>query len=75
VFRYDATGEHASVDEMSELFKRHGTTLYLLGMILSLMAHIPVVGFFVPVIAGLAFIHYCLDRLSELRRAPTLRTS
>ena len=70
VFRYDAVAEHASADEMRELFRRHGTTLYLLGIVLSLIAHIPLVGFFIPVIAGLAFIHYLLERLAELRRSP-----
>ena len=69
VFRYDAVAEHASGEEMRELFRRYGKDLYLLGIILSLIAHIPLVGFFIPVIAGLAFIHYGLDRLGELRRA------
>ena len=69
VFRYDAVAEHASGEEMRELFRRYGKQLYLLGIILSMIAHIPLVGFFIPVIAGLAFIHYSLDRLGELRRA------
>jgi uncharacterized protein involved in cysteine biosynthesis len=69
VFQYDAVAEHASGEEMRELFRRYGKHLYLLGIILSLIAHIPLVGFFIPVIAGLAFIHYGLDRLGELRRA------
>jgi hypothetical protein len=72
VFRYDAVGEHASADEMRELFRRHGMSMYLLGIVLSLLAHIPVIGFFIPVIAGLAFIHYCLERLAELRRSPVV---
>jgi len=72
VFRYDALADHASADEMREIFRERGMTLYLLGIILSLIAHIPVIGFFVPVIAGLAFIHYCLERLAELRRSPVV---
>ncbi len=39
----------------------------LLGIIVSLIAHVPVADF-MPVIAGLAFIHYCIERLAELRR-------
>lgn len=70
VFRYDALGDHASAEEMRELFRRHGMSLYLLGIALSLLAHIPLIGFFIPVIAGLAFIHYGLERLAELRRSP-----
>jgi hypothetical protein len=57
---------------MRELFRRHGMPLYVLGIALSVLAHIPVIGFFVPVIAGLAFIHYCLERLAELRRSPVV---
>jgi uncharacterized protein involved in cysteine biosynthesis len=72
VFRYDAVADHASAEELRELFRRHSMSLYLLGIVLSLLAHIPVIGFFIPVIAGLAFIHYCLERLAELRRAPVV---
>ncbi len=68
VFRYDALAEHASAAEMRVIFRRYGKELYLLGIIVSLIAHVPVVGFFIPVIAGLAFIHYCIERLAELRR-------
>ncbi len=69
VFRYDALAEHGSVEELREIFRRYGKPLYGLGIVCSLIAHIPVVGFFIPVIAGLAFIHYCLERLAELRRS------
>jgi hypothetical protein len=72
VFRYDAIADHASAVEMRELFRQHGLSLYLLGIVLSLIAHIPVVGLFVPVVAGLAFTHYCLERLAELRRSPVV---
>jgi len=72
VFRYDALADHASAEEMRELFRRHGMSLYLLGIVLSLLAHIPVIGLFIPVIAGLAFTHYLLERLAELRRAPVV---
>jgi CysZ protein len=67
VFRYDAVAEHGSPEEMREIFRGNGWSLYLLGILLALIAHIPLVGFFIPVIAGLAFIHYCLDRLARLR--------
>ncbi|MGH8683352.1 MAG: EI24 domain-containing protein [Burkholderiales bacterium] len=72
VFRYDAVAEHASAGEMRELFRRHGKSLYGLGIVLSLLAHIPVIGFFIPVVAGLAFTHYLLERVAELRRTPVV---
>lgn len=70
VFRYDAVAEHASAEEIRTLFARDGRSMYLLAILLALVAHIPVVGFFIPVIAGLAFIHYCLARLAAMRQMP-----
>src|SRR3990172_5325728 len=72
VFRYDALADHASAEEMRGLFRQHGMSLYLLGIVLSLLAHIPVIGFFIPVVAGLAFIHYLLERVADLRRSPVV---
>lgn len=67
MFRFDALAEHANKEEMRTIFSRHGGKMFLLAILLALVAHIPILGFFTPVLAGLAFIHFCLDRLSELR--------
>ena len=67
VFRYDALAEHASAWEMQTLIRRHRRELFLLGVALALIGMIPVLGFFTPVYAGLAYIHYCLARLAQLR--------
>ena len=67
MFRFDALAEHASREEMKALSAKHGRDMVLLAIVLSVIAHIPVVGFFTPVLAGLAFIHYCLDKLAVLR--------
>ena len=40
-----------------------------MGVVVGIAGHIPVLGFFVPVYAGLAFIHYGLARLQALRDA------
>jgi hypothetical protein len=37
---------------------------------LALCGLIPVLGFLTPVYGGLAFIHYCLARLTQLREQP-----
>jgi hypothetical protein len=47
----------------------HRGSLYLLGAILALAAFIPVIGFFVPVLLGLSFVHYLLSALRSLREA------
>ena len=70
VFRYDALAEHASSWEMETLFRRHRRELFLLGMVLALFGLIPLLGLFAPVYGGLAFIHYCLARLAQLRDEP-----
>ncbi|MDP2640282.1 MAG: EI24 domain-containing protein [Betaproteobacteria bacterium] len=70
VFRYDALAEHASSWEMETLIRRHRRELFVLGAVLALVGLIPVLGFFAPVYAGLAFIHYCLARLAQLRDEP-----
>lgn len=70
VFRYDALAEHATTWEMETLFRRDRRELFLLGVALALAGMIPFLGFFAPVYGGLAFIHYCLARLAQLRDEP-----
>jgi len=70
VFRYDALAEHASALEIAEIVRRHRGELFLLGAALALIGHIPLLGLFMPVYGGLAFIHYGLERLGELRSEP-----
>jgi CysZ protein len=70
MFRYDALAEHAAADEMRALFARDRRELFGLGVLVSLLSYIPFAGLAVPVVAGLAFIHYCLKRLGALRSAP-----
>ncbi|HMH18076.1 MAG TPA: EI24 domain-containing protein [Burkholderiales bacterium] len=70
VFRYDALAEHGSAAEIAEIIRRRRGELFLLGVALALIGHIPLVGFFMPVYGGLVFIHYGLARLAELRSEP-----
>jgi len=72
VLRYDALAEHATESEMKSIFGAQRGTLYLLGVILALVAYIPVVGLFAPVVFGLAFIHYLLEVLQGRRGAGTV---
>ncbi len=70
VFRYDALAEHASEAEMSLIINRNRGQLFALGILISVVSHVPLLGFFAPVFAGLVFIHYCLDWLNDLRTGP-----
>jgi CysZ protein len=70
MFRFDALGEHASDEEMRRIFDEQGSSMFVLAILLSLLAHVPILGFFAPVLAGLAFIHFGLASLEILRRQP-----
>lgn len=73
LLRYDALSEHATGPELKEVFHRRRGALYLLGFLLAIAAYVPIVGFFSPVVFGLAFIRYLLGALEELRRSETPR--
>jgi CysZ protein len=70
LLRYDALAEHADAQEMRRIFRERRGALYLLGLLLALVAYVPLAGFFAPVLFGLAFIHYLLGAL-RAERAPS----
>jgi flagellar biosynthesis component FlhA len=70
VLRYDALSEHASAEEMQQIFAARRRMLYVMGATLALLAYVPLVGFVAPVLFGLAFIHLLLGELQTLRDAP-----
>jgi len=67
LLRYDALAEHAGREEMRRVFRGHRGALYLLGVLLALVAYVPLVGLVAPVWFGLAFIHYLLGALAAER--------
>ena len=67
VFRYDALAEHATAKELVDVVARNRGELFVLGVVLALVGHLPLVGLAMPVYAGLVFIHYGLARLGESR--------
>jgi CysZ protein len=67
ILRYDAVADHASAEEMAHIFSQRRGSLYLLGLFLALVAYVPVVGFFAPMLFALGFIHFGLASLAELR--------
>ncbi len=70
LFRYDALAEHASRGEMQSLFSAYRPSLWGLGLLTGLVQFIPFLNLFAPVLAALAFIHFGLARLAELRSRP-----
>lgn len=70
ILRYDAIAAHGDAFEIRALFRRRRGAMYVLGAALALIAYVPVVGFFATMLFGLAFIHFCLAGLAQLRSAP-----
>jgi len=70
VYRYDALAEHGTAAEIVEVVARNRGELFLLGVALALIGHLPLIGLAMPVYGGLVFIHYCLARLAESRNEP-----
>jgi CysZ protein len=70
VYRYDALAEHGTLSEISRVIAGNRGELFLLGVALAIVGHLPLVGLAMPVYGGLVFIHYCLARLDEARGEP-----
>jgi len=67
ILRVDSLLEHASAAERDILIARHGRSYYALGLLVTLMNFIPPLFFFAPVFSGLAFTHFSLHALRNLR--------
>lgn len=68
LFRYDALAEHASSGEMKILFAMHQPAWWGLGLLTGLLQFVPLLNLFAPVLTALAFIHFGLARLADLRQ-------
>lgn len=67
IFRYDALAEHAGREEFARIIRISRGDLFLLGILISLLLYVPVLNLLVPVLSGLAFTHFCLQRLARER--------
>jgi hypothetical protein len=68
LFRYDALSEHAARDEYVEIVRRNRLRLFGLGLLLAPLYYVPLVNLAAPVFTGLAFAHFSLSQLDQLRR-------
>ncbi|MGO9443765.1 MAG: EI24 domain-containing protein [Thiobacillaceae bacterium] len=69
LFRYDALTEHADPAELRNVIEQNKGALWGLGILLGLVQYVPILNFFAPVFTGLAFVHFCLAKLSLTRQA------
>ncbi|MBK1680229.1 EI24 domain-containing protein [Rhodocyclus tenuis] len=67
-FAYDALAVHASDDERRQLLQQQRVPLLALGGVAAVLAHVPLLGLLAPTLAALAYIHFCLEALRQLRR-------
>ncbi|MDR1888535.1 MAG: hypothetical protein LBQ81_04035, partial [Zoogloeaceae bacterium] len=58
---------YATETEKREIHRRHAKPLFVLGLILALLAYLPILNLLTPGFAALAYIHYCLEALRQLR--------
>lgn len=66
-FAYDALSLHATQGEWESLRRDQKSPFYMLGMLMALLAHVPLVGLLVPAFSALAYIHLGLESLRRLR--------
>ena len=67
LFRYDALSDHASAEEYRAIRESSWGRMYVLGALLALLYYVPLLNLLVPVLSGLAFTHFGLARLAQLR--------
>jgi uncharacterized protein involved in cysteine biosynthesis len=68
LFRYDALSDHADRAELKTIIDENKGQMWALGTVLGLVQFVPVLNFFAPVFTGLAFVHFCLAKLSLARQ-------
>ena len=66
-FAYDALSMHATDQEWASLKPRARLPMFMLGLVMALLAHVPVIGLLVPALAALAFVHFGLETLRRSR--------
>jgi len=66
-FAYDVLSLHATAAEWQAIRRQDGRGFFLLGLIVALLAHVPIIGLLAPGLAALAFIHFGLESLRRQR--------
>ncbi|MBL8397981.1 MAG: EI24 domain-containing protein [Candidatus Accumulibacter sp.] len=71
-FAYDALTMHATDEESRQLRRRHALPFWLLGMLIALLTHVPLIGLLTPTLAALAYTHYALEALRQTRQGAVI---
>ncbi len=71
-FAYDALSQHATPEEWRRIRQEKSGSLFMLGALMAVLAHVPVLGLLVPGLAALAYIHFGLEALRRERGGAVL---
>jgi hypothetical protein len=66
-FAYDALSMHATEAEWNTLRPVTKWPMFMLGLTMALLAHVPILGLLVPAVAALSFVHFGLETLRRSR--------
>jgi hypothetical protein len=66
-FAYDALSLHATAEDWERLRPQAKGPMFMLGLTMALLAHVPFIGLLVPALAALSFVHYGLEVLRRSR--------
>ena len=67
-YTFEILSDFSNAIEKKEILQKHAASLFLLGFLLAIVAHLPIVCLLSPAITALTFSHYVLFALKELRK-------
>lgn len=67
-FAFDALIAHATGEESRLIRRREAKPMLTLGLLLAVLAYIPLFGLLVPTLSALAYVHFTLESLRRLRQ-------
>lgn len=71
-FAYDALSLHATPEEWRAIRRERRRDLFLLGLLMAVLAHVPIIGLLVPAFAALVYVQYALEALRRARGGAVL---
>lgn len=67
ILRYDALAQHATAQERQAFYREHRAGLLVIGLCVAALNFVPPLFFFAPIFGGIAFTHYALRCLEQMR--------
>ena len=74
-FAFDSLLAHATAEESRAIRRGASQPLWILGVLLAMMAFVPILGFVVPTLSALAYLHFTLEALRRQRQGAVVTAS